>query len=99
MEGERSFDDFGNFKAKLQQGEEGEEEEDDFEFNWDGCDVASEIPSVYQNGITLTLRDNQCAFKYQVINLNDNATYTFTVARDGAVALAASVALASTLAF
>ena len=53
-----SFDDFGNFKAKLQQddGEEADEEEEDpepfndpeFYFEWDGCEVQSEIPTSYK---------------------------------------------------
>ena len=93
---------FGDFKAKLKQ-DDGEDFsarfEDEFEFNWDGCEAISDIPTPYRMGETLSLRGQTCAFRYQVTNRYDNQDYTFQVVRDGAAALAvASAALVTALA-
>ena len=93
---------FGDFKAKLKQ-EDGEDFserfEDEFEFDWEGCEAISDIPTPYRMGETMTLRGNTCAFRYQVTNRFDNQDYTFKVVRDGAAALAlASTAILGALA-
>ena len=49
-----SFDDFGDFKAKLRADDE-EPEEEEFVFDWDGCEVLSEIPATYKNGQTMSI--------------------------------------------
>jgi len=58
------------------------------------CVLDSEIPTQYTKGTRMQIYSGLCGFKYQITNLNVNATYTFEVLRDGAVTLAASSAVA-----
>ena len=53
---------FDDFQAKLKAGDE----EDDFDFEWDGCEVVSDIPSTYKESKAVSLRGNECALRYQV---------------------------------
>ena len=92
-------EEFGNFRAKLGQGDDDltARFDDPFEFDWDGCEPVSDIPTAYDIGLTMDLRGDACAFKYQVSNRYENQDYTFKVVRDSAIALAASATLISAL--
>ena len=94
-------EEFGDFKAKLKQDDEGEDLtarfDDPFFFEWEGCEPESDIPTAYKMGLTMQPRGTVCAFKYQVTNRYENQDYKFQVVRDSAVALAASAVLATIL--
>ena len=100
-------DEFGDFHAKLRaendEVDEGEERRQECK---DNGTKMSDLPTggtgteTPCKGAKVDLIGNQCGSKYQIINNNVNAAYTFYVYFDNAVALgAASVAAATILTF
>lgn len=56
--------------------------------------IDDEAPVTMGSGDDLLAKDGSCGFKMQVTNANDWVKYSFTLLRDGSVALTGSFAAA-----
>ena len=94
-----TFDDFDDFKAEYELADVGPPvDAEDFFFDWDGCEPISDMPAIYTQGTAISLKSQECAIKFQLMNRDVQGIYSFKVVRDSAVTLAAAAALISTMA-